>query len=85
MGRRWPWLVVFAACFLWLLLKSPTLESYLDNADHGWQLCQGRQILLGKTPGIDLCTPYGALPGYSSALGLWLFGSLIGETYPAKR
>jgi hypothetical protein len=80
MPKRWPWLIVFAASFAWLLLESPSLESYLGNSDHGVQLCQGREILLGKTPGIDLCTVYGALPGYSSALGLWLSGSLIGET-----
>ena len=80
MGKRWPWLIAFVACFAWLLLKSPTLESYLGNADHGGQLCMGRQILLGKTPGIDLWTHYGPLSGYSSALGLWLFQSLVGET-----
>ncbi len=80
MRMRWPWWIVFAACFVWLMLKAPTLEAYLSNTDHGGQLCFGRQILQGKTPGIDLCMHYGALPGYTTALGLWLSGSLIGET-----
>ena len=69
MRMRWPWWIVFAACFVWLMLKAPTLEAYLSNTDHGGQLCFGRQILPGKTPGIDLCMHYGALPGLHHRFG----------------
>ena len=79
-NRPWLWWIVFAGCFLALLHRSPSLESYMDNPDHGVQLCLGRQILEGKTPGIDACTFYGAFSGYCSALGLGLFGSLVGES-----
>jgi hypothetical protein len=71
MDKRWPWWMLFAACFVWLLLKAPTLEFYLSNTDHGGQLCMGRQILLGKTPGIDLLTHYGDCPVTAA---LWGYG-----------
>ena len=63
-----------------LLLKAPGLEYFLTSRDHGYQLCIGGQVLLGKTPGVDIVTVYGPMAMLTSALGLRLSGSLLGET-----
>jgi hypothetical protein len=68
------------ALFLLLLLQAPPVEFYLSNSDHGMQLCGGHQVLFGKVPGCDMFSPYGPLVFYTSALGLKLSGSLLGET-----
>jgi len=61
-------------------VRVPGREHYIDNCDHGVQLCTGTQVLFGKVPGRDIFIPGGPLIGYTSALGLWLSGSLVGET-----
>ncbi|MEM8805939.1 MAG: NAD-dependent epimerase/dehydratase family protein, partial [Cyanobacteria bacterium P01_G01_bin.38] len=38
----------------------PTLESFLENADHGYQLSMGKQVLLGKFPFVDFFFHYTA-------------------------
>ncbi len=63
-----------------LLLLAPGLDYFLASQDHGYQLSVGMQILLGKVPGIDIITAYGPGAMYTSALGLWASGSLVGET-----
>ncbi len=63
-----------------MLLKAPGLDHFLTDTDHGIQLCMGTQILLGKIPSIDFVNAYGPMAMYTSALGLRLSGSLIGET-----
>ncbi|WP_165244871.1 hypothetical protein [Paludisphaera soli] len=72
--------VVFLAALTVLLLKAPGLDYFLTSRDHGYQLCIGGQVLLGKTPGLDLVTVYGPMAMYTSALGLSLSRSLLGET-----
>jgi hypothetical protein len=72
--------VIFLGLLLLFLLKAPGIEFYLNSRDHGYQLSIGTQVLLGKVPGIDLPIAYGPLVMYTSALGLWLTHSLIGET-----
>ena len=72
------WLVFGATTFA-LLWFAPDLFRFLIDTDHGWQLGMGRQILLGRFPGVDLLLFYGPLVGCTSALALWLAGSLIGE------
>ena len=52
----------------------------MTNRDHGYQLCLGGQILLDRKPGVDSITWYGPMTMYTSALGLWASGSLVGET-----
>ncbi len=71
---------VFLAFLVIMLLKAPGLDYFLSGRDHGYQLGIGSQILLGKVPGIDIITAYGPMAMYTSALGLWLSDSLIGET-----
>ena len=73
-------LVVFAVSVALLLMRSPTLLQYLNDPDHGYQLAVGRQVLFGKIPGIDIFIIYGPLVMLSSALGLWVSDSLLGET-----
>ena len=71
---------VLLGFFLLMLLKAPGLDYFLTSRDHGYQLCIATQILLGKVPGIDVITAYGPMAMYTSALGLKLSDSLIGET-----
>jgi hypothetical protein len=70
---------VLLGFFLVIILKAPGLEYFLTSRDHGYQLCIATQILMGKVPGIDIITAYGPMAMYTSALGLKLSGSLIGE------
>jgi hypothetical protein len=72
--------VIFLGLLLVFLLKAPGIEFYLSSRDHGYQLSIGTDVLMGKVPGIDLPIAYGPLVMYTSALGLWLTHSLIGET-----
>jgi hypothetical protein len=71
---------VFLGFFLLMILLSPGLDYFLKCRDHGYQLCVATQILLGKIPGIDVIIAYGPMAMYTSALGLKLTDSLIGET-----
>lgn len=71
---------VLLGFFLLMILQSPGLDYFLNSRDHGYQLCIATQILLGKVPGIDVITAYGPMAMYTSALGLKLSDSLIGET-----
>ena len=73
--------VIFLGLLLLFLLKAPGIEFFLSSRDHGYQLSIGIQVLLGKVPGFDLPIAYGPLVMYTSALGLWLTHSLIGETF----
>jgi len=70
---------VYLGFFALLLLSAPGLDYFLVSQDHGYQLSIGSQILLGKVPGIDIITAYGPAAMYTSALGLWASGSLVGE------
>lgn len=71
---------VYAGLFALLLLVAPGLDYFLSSQDHGYQLAVATQILLGKVPGIDVISGYGPAVMYTSALGLWASGSLVGET-----
>lgn len=71
---------IFLGSLLVFLVRAPGLEYFLTNRDHGYQLCLGGQILLDRTPGVDSITWYGPMTMYTSALGLWASGSLVGET-----
>jgi hypothetical protein len=72
--------IVFLGFLLLLLARAPGLGFFLTSRDHGYQLSIGTQVLLGSVPGIDIVIAYGPLVMYTSALGLWLTNSLIGET-----
>ena len=72
--------IVFMGLLVLFLGKAPGLGYFLSSRDHGSQLSIGTQVLLGKVPGIDLPIAYGPMVMYTSALGLWLSDSLIGET-----
>jgi hypothetical protein len=72
--------LVFLGFLLLFLAKAPGLAFFMTSSDHGYQLSIGTQILLGKVPGVDVVIAYGPLVMYTSALGLWLTNSLIGET-----
>jgi hypothetical protein len=78
------YIAVFVALFVTLMWKAPGIESYLDNPDHGSQLAQGQQILLGKFPFRDIFTNYGPLTPFTSAASLWISSpapySLLPET-----
>jgi hypothetical protein len=81
-GRNDPWIALAVLVGLWALFlaRAPAREHYLENFDHGLQLCAGQQILFGKVPGRDMLIAGGPLAGYTSAAGLWLSRSLVGET-----
>jgi hypothetical protein len=68
----WFSIAVCIALFVTIMWKAPGLESYLSNPDHGSQLSQGQQILLGKFPFRDMFTNYGPLTPFTSAAGLWI-------------
>lgn len=71
---------VFGGFLAVLLLKAPGVDYFLTSRDHGYQLAIGGQALLGKVPGLDVVTVYGPMAMLTSALGLRLSGSLLGET-----
>jgi hypothetical protein len=76
---RWA-LGVLCVALAVLLARSPGIEFYLNSVDHGYQLGLGRQVVLGLFPGVDLFMNYGPLVAFTSAAGIWLSGSLLGET-----
>jgi hypothetical protein len=80
----WFYIAVFVTLFVTLMWKAPGLDSYLSNPDHGSQLAQGQQILLGKFPFRDMFINYGPLTPFTSAAGLWISSpgpySLMPET-----
>ncbi len=82
--RRSGELILATSVFLGFLVvflgKAPGLGSYLTSQDHAYQLSIGTQVLLGRVPGVDVIIAYGPLVMYTSAFGLWLTHSLIGET-----
>lgn len=63
-----------------LLGKAPSLYFFLSDVDFGIRFGLARQVLLGKTPHIDLWTLAGPLWPYTTALGLWIHDSLVPET-----
>jgi hypothetical protein len=76
---RWA-LGVLCLALVILLVRAPSIEFYLNSTDHGYQLAFGRQVVLGLFPGIDVFMNYGPLVAFTSAAGIWLSGSLLGET-----
>ena len=72
--------IVFFGCFAFIALKAPGLDYFLTSRDHGYQLSVGSQVLMGKVPGVDVIISYGPMAMYTSSVGLWASGSLIGET-----
>jgi len=76
---RWA-LGVLCLALLVLLVRAPSIEFYLNSTDHGYQIAFGRQVVLGLFPGVDVFMNYGPLVAFTSAAGIWLSGSLVGET-----
>ena len=77
---KWRLVLVWSMSGFTLLWTAPGLNRYLVNADHGYQLSMGKQVLLGKFPFVDLFFHYGPLTAFTSAFGLWISDSLIPET-----
>lgn len=71
--------LVAAAVFAVLVNRAPTMERFLVNADHGYQLAAGSELLRGRLPGVDFLMSYGPLVAVLSALTLWTTGDLVGE------
>ncbi|OJW21518.1 MAG: hypothetical protein BGO49_13720 [Planctomycetales bacterium 71-10] len=71
---------VFLGSFALLLLRAPGLDYFLTSRDHGYQVGIGGQVLQGATPGVDIVCVYGPMAMLTSALGLRISGSLLGET-----
>lgn len=69
----------FGVLLVLLLGKAPSLAFFLRDVDFGIRLGAGRQVLLGKTPHIDLFYVAGPLWAYTPALGLWIHDSPIPE------
>jgi hypothetical protein len=78
--HNWYSLGVLALAIGLFAARAPGPEHYIENFDHGVQLCTATQVLFGKVPGRDMLISGGPLAGYTSALGLWLSGSLVGES-----
>lgn len=79
---RSPWrqaLLLFLLPFLYLLWRCPSFDSFFSNTDHGFQLSLGRQVLLGKSPYIDLFFYYGPLAAYTSAAGFLVTDGPLAE------
>ncbi len=72
---------VFLGGLALILAKAPGLDYFLSARDHGYQLCMGTQILLGKVPGVDVVCAYGPMVMYASALGLRISQSMLGEVF----
>lgn len=72
---------VFLGALTLLLLRAPGLDYFLTSRDHGYQVGIGGQVLQGATPGVDIVTVYGPMAMLTSALGLRISGSLLGEAF----
>lgn len=79
-GRRLGDLGFFGVALAYLLIRTPGLENYLGNPDHGYQLSLGAMVLEGYFPFVDFFVHHGPLPSLVSAFGLLSTGSLLGET-----
>jgi len=80
-GARYllPTLAIFFAAFTALLLRAPSVGFFLWSDDHGHQLSLGRQVVLGKTPFVDLFFTYGPLTAYASAFAIRVHDTLVSE------
>ena len=70
---------VFAAALFVMVARVPHLEHFLVNADHGYQLAAGAELLRGRLPGVHSLSNYGPLVAVLSAATLWTTGNLVGE------
>jgi len=67
--------VVFAV----LGTRVPTVDHFLVNPDHGYQLAAGAELLRGRFPGVDVMINYGPMVAVLSALTTWATGNLVAE------
>ncbi len=72
-------LAVFLTAFAVLVMRVPTIERFLANADHGYQLAAGAELLRGNLPGVQSVSNYGPLIAVLSAGTLWATGNLVAE------
>ena len=72
-------LTVFVAVLVYLLLRVPSPEFFLESDDHGYQMALGMAVVTGRLPGFDFVSQYGPFVAFSSALAYLLSGNLIGE------
>jgi hypothetical protein len=72
-------LAVFAVALLLLLARVPSMERFMVNADHGYQLAAGAELLHGRLPGVDSLSTYGPLVAVMAAGTLAATGNLVAE------
>ncbi|MCC6848204.1 MAG: hypothetical protein IT294_06850 [Deltaproteobacteria bacterium] len=77
--RLLPELAVSAGTFVLLVVRAPTLEHFLVNSDHGYQLAAGAQLLDGRIPAIDSLHIYGPLVAVLAVATGGASGELVGE------
>lgn len=73
--------IAFAlAAFALLVTRVPTVEHFLRNADHGYHLAAGAELLRGRLPGVDVFINYGPLAALLGAATLYATGGdLVAE------
>jgi hypothetical protein len=74
-----PTLVVFGIALLYLLLRVPNPEFFLDSDDQGYQMALGMAVANGSIPGFDFVSQYGPFVAFASWLGWFISGNVIGE------
>jgi hypothetical protein len=66
--------------FALLVTRVPTVERFLANADHGYHLAAGAELLRGRLPGVDVFINYGPLAALLGAATLYVTGGdLVAE------
>ena len=70
---------MFLASLFVLLDRVPSIEHFLVNSDHGYQLAAGAELLRGRWPGIDSLSHQGPLIAVLAAATLKATGDLVGE------
>lgn len=70
---------VFLVALYVMLARVPHFDHFLSNADHGYQLASGAELLRGRLPGVDSLSHQGPLIAVLTAATLRATGNLVAE------
>jgi hypothetical protein len=70
---------VFLVALIYLLLRVPSGQFFLESDDQGYQMALGMAVATGRYPGFDFVSQYGPFVAFTSWLAYAVSGNLIGE------
>lgn len=72
-------LAVFVVMLVYLLLRVPSPQFFLESDDQGYQMALGMAVATGRFPGFDFVSQYGPFVAFSSWLAYAMSGNVVGE------